>query len=170
MAEGTFPSPFECSPPGCEGWEEMYPRHALFHDDRRLYDEDRFWFQDGMHWPEPIHPFDAIVVEAMFVGFNQTSARLFAIPPSLGAEYRLLGGYVYSSPNVLTDATVVAQRADRRLREAERTAKVTRHPHRQHALHGRDAHSLSPGSEEERHGAGQCAHVRGGPEEDPCGV
>ena len=53
-----------------------------------------------MHWPEPIHPFDAVVVEALFVGLNQTSARLFAIPPSLGAEYRLLGGYVYSSPNV----------------------------------------------------------------------
>ncbi len=90
----------------------MYPRHALFHDDRRVFDEERFWFQDGMHWPEPIHPFDAVVVEAMFVGFNQTSARLFAIPPSLGAEYRLLGGYVYSSPNVLTDATVVARRAE----------------------------------------------------------
>ena len=90
----------------------MYPRHALFHDDRRVFDEDRFWFQDGMHWPEPIHPFDALVVEALFVGLNQMSARLFAIPPSLGAEYRLLGGYVYSSPNVVTDAAVVARRAE----------------------------------------------------------
>ena len=90
----------------------MYPRHALFHDDRRVFDEDRFWFQDGMHWPEPIHPFDAVVVEALFVGLNQTSARLFAIPPSLGAEYRLLGGYVYSSPNVVTDAAAVARRAE----------------------------------------------------------
>ena len=112
MTEGTFPSPFECSPPGCEGWEEMYPRHALFHDDRRVFDEGRFWFQDGMHWPEPIHPFDAVVVESLFVGLNQMSARLFAIPPSLGAEYRLLGGYVYSSPNVVTDAAVVARRAE----------------------------------------------------------
>ena len=90
----------------------MYPRHALFHDDRRVFDEDRFWFQDGMHWPEPIHPFDAVVVEALFVGLNQTSARLFAIPPSLGAEYRLLGGYVYSSPNVVTDAAAVARRVE----------------------------------------------------------
>ena len=112
MTERTFPSPFECSPPGCEGWEEMYPRHALFHHDRRAFDEDRFWFQDGMHWPEPIHPFDAVVVESLFVGLNQTSARLFAIPPSLGAEYRLLGGYVYSSPNVVTDAAAVARRAE----------------------------------------------------------
>jgi pyruvate,water dikinase len=90
----------------------MYPRHALFDDGRRGFDEDRFWFQDGMHWPEPIHPFDAVVVESLFVGLNQSSARLFAIPPSLGAEYRLLGGYVYSSPNVVTDAAKVARRAE----------------------------------------------------------
>lgn len=90
----------------------MYPRHALFDDDRRVFDEGRFWFQEGMHWPEPICPFDAVVVECLFVGLNQASARLFAIPPSLGAEYRLLGGYVYSSPNVLTDAGVVARRAE----------------------------------------------------------
>ncbi len=90
----------------------MYPRHALFDDGRRVFDEDRFWFQDGMHWPEPIHPFDAVVVEAMFVGLNQMSARLFAIPPSLGAEYRLLGGYVYSSPNVVADAAALARRAE----------------------------------------------------------
>jgi phosphohistidine swiveling domain-containing protein len=112
MTEGTLPSPFECSPPGCEGWEEMYPRHALFHDDRRGFDEARFWFQDGMHWPDPVRPFDAVVVEALFVGLNQTSARTFAIPPSLGAEYRLLAGYVYSSPNVVTDAAAVDQRAE----------------------------------------------------------
>ena len=112
MTDGTFPSPFKCSPPGGEGWEEMYPRHALFDHDRRVFDEGRFWFQEGMHWPEPIYPFDAVVVEALFVGLNQASARLFAIPPSLGAEYRVLGGYVYSSPNVLTDAGVVARRAE----------------------------------------------------------
>ena len=90
----------------------MYPRHALFDEDRRGFDEGRFWFQEGLHWPEPIYPFDAVVVESLFVGLNQASARLFAIPPSLGAEYRLLGGYVYSSPNVLTDAVLVARRAE----------------------------------------------------------
>ena len=112
MTEGTFPSPFECSPPGGAGWEEMYPRHALFDEDRRSFDEGRFWFQEGMHWPEPIYPFDALVVEALFVGLNQASARLFAIPPSLGAEFRVLGGYVYSSPNIVTDAGVLASRAE----------------------------------------------------------
>ena len=50
----SFPSPFEVPiPPGCEGWEEMYPYHALFSEDRRAFEESRFWFQDGMHYPEP---------------------------------------------------------------------------------------------------------------------
>ena len=32
----AFPSPYEVeTPPGCEGWEEMYPYHALFHEARR---------------------------------------------------------------------------------------------------------------------------------------
>jgi phosphohistidine swiveling domain-containing protein len=110
MPDGTFPSPFDCSPP--DGWEEIYPRHARFDGDRRGFDEGRFWFQEGMHWPEPVHPFDALVVESLFVGLNQASARLFAIPPSLGAEFRLLGGYVYSSPNVLTDVGLLARRAE----------------------------------------------------------
>jgi pyruvate, water dikinase len=110
MAEPTFPSPFDCSPP--DGWEDLYSRRALFDQDRRAFEESRFWFQEGLHWPEPIRPFDALVVESLFIGLNQASARLFAIPPSLGAEYRVLGGYVYSSPNLVTDPGVLARRAE----------------------------------------------------------
>ena len=33
---GAFPSPYEIdTPPGCEGWEEMYPYYALFDERRR---------------------------------------------------------------------------------------------------------------------------------------
>ena len=50
----SFPSPFEVPiPPGCEGWQEMYPYHMAFSDDRRAFDESRFWFQDGVHYAEP---------------------------------------------------------------------------------------------------------------------
>jgi pyruvate,water dikinase len=107
-----FPSPFDQTAAGCDGWEAMYPRHALFNDDRRDFDEGRFWFQESMHWPEPLRPFDALVVECFFVGLNQANARLFAIPPSLGAEYRLLNGYVYNSPSLITDPGTLARRAE----------------------------------------------------------
>ena len=34
-AVGSFPSPFEIeTPPGCEGWQEMYPHYALFSEER----------------------------------------------------------------------------------------------------------------------------------------
>ena len=49
---GAFPSPYEIeTPPGCEGWEEMYPYYALFDERRRDTDENRFWFWNSMHFP-----------------------------------------------------------------------------------------------------------------------
>ena len=43
---GSFPSPYEVgTPPGCEGWEELYPYYALFDEDRREADEQRRGFE-----------------------------------------------------------------------------------------------------------------------------
>ena len=95
-----FPSPFEVAiPPVCDGWEEMYARHVLFGEDRRAFDEARFWFQDGLHAAEPLYPFDSFLFEYGVVALNQANSRLFAIPGSLGFECRILNGYVYTSAN-----------------------------------------------------------------------
>ena len=108
-----FPSPFEVStPPGCEGWEEMYPYYALFADERRADDEARFWFQNGLHSPEPIHPFDCIWMDYGIPALNQANARLFVVPPSLGVEYRVLNGYFYLSGNSVTDGETLGRRAE----------------------------------------------------------
>ena len=57
-----FPNPLEVAvPPGCEGWEELYPAYVRFGEDRRAFEESRFWFQDALHAPEPYYPFDAMV-------------------------------------------------------------------------------------------------------------
>ncbi len=110
---GSFPSPFEVSIPSeCMGWEELYPYHVPFSEDRREFEESRFWFQDGLHWPEPYCPFDAVLVECCNAAFNQANARLFVVPPSLGCEYRLLNGYVYLSPNPVDDDVTLARRAE----------------------------------------------------------
>ena len=102
-AAARFPSPFETSiPPDCEGWEEMYAGHVVFGEDRRGFEEGRFWFQDGLHAAEPLYPFDSIAFEYAMVAFNQASSRLFVVPASLGAECRLLNGYVYLSANLVT--------------------------------------------------------------------
>ena len=50
MAERRFPSPFEIeTPPGAEGWQELYTYSLPFSEDRREYEESMFWFQDGIH-------------------------------------------------------------------------------------------------------------------------
>jgi pyruvate,water dikinase len=109
----AFPSPFELSiPSGCDGWEEMYSYHALFSEDRRGFEEGRFWFQDALHYPEPFRPFDAVTLDYTLVAFSQASARLFVVPPSLGAEYRIVNGYVYLSPNSVTDEGTLGRRAE----------------------------------------------------------
>ena len=63
-ASGTrrrFPSPFElATPPGCQGWEEMYPEYTIFKKEQRAFIEGRFWFQDSLHAPEPLFPFDVV--------------------------------------------------------------------------------------------------------------
>ena len=108
-----FPSPFAVDLPAeCVGWEDLYPPHAAFAEDRRQYDEGRFWFQDNLHFPEPFHAFDAVVQDFVGVGLSSASARLFVVPPSQGVEYRILNGYVYLSSNSVTDAAQLERRAE----------------------------------------------------------
>jgi phosphohistidine swiveling domain-containing protein len=90
----------------------MYPHFTSFHADRRPFEEGRFWFQEALHSPEPLYPFDTAVFLSAVVALNQASARLFAVPPSLGVEWRILNGYVYDSANSVTDDAELARRAE----------------------------------------------------------
>ena len=113
MTPPGFPSPFEIPvPPGGEGWEELYAPHVRFSEDRREFEDERFWFQEGLHAPEPLYPFDAIGFEWAVVALNQTNARLFAFPSSLGVECRILNGYVYVTANSVRDETALARRGE----------------------------------------------------------
>jgi pyruvate,water dikinase len=111
--ERTFPSPFAVeTPPGAEGWEELYPYYYTFSDARREFEEGKFWFFDGMHNPEPVYPFDAIMTENWAVAVNQLTTRVWQIPPSLGIDHRVVNGYLYISPNAITDPETIAARAE----------------------------------------------------------
>jgi pyruvate, water dikinase len=90
----------------------MYSHHLVFSQDRRVFDEGRFWFLDSLHYPEPLRPLDAATVELTVVAFNQASARLFAVPPALGVEFRVRAGYVYFSGNSVTDEATIGRRAE----------------------------------------------------------
>jgi pyruvate,water dikinase len=108
-----FPSPHDVPiPRACDGWEEMYAGHMAFGADRRAFDDSRFWVLDVVHGFQPIYPLDALSVEYACAGVSQASSRLFVIPPSNGFEIRILNGFVYWSPNAVSDGAELARRAE----------------------------------------------------------
>ena len=108
-----FASPFAVTTPaGAEGWESMYPYYALLSEERREFDDGKFWFFDGMHNPEPLYPFDTIMTENWWVAVSQMSTRVWPLPLAGGIDHRIINGYLYISPNAVTDPDEVARRAE----------------------------------------------------------
>jgi len=99
-----FPVPHDVKAatiPGTEGWERMYPYQYQFVTDdpvRNQYEKEMFWFYDGLHYPEPLYPFDTIWDEAWFLALSQYNNRIFMVPPVRGVDHRMINGYVYISP------------------------------------------------------------------------
>jgi pyruvate, water dikinase len=111
-ALGAFPSPYSVqTPPGCEGWEEMYPYYALFDERRRDTDENRFWFWNSMHFPVPMPAFDVICIDSPYQAVGSWQNRVFAVPPAMGIDYRAVNGYIYISGNPVTDPDKIVERA-----------------------------------------------------------
>ena len=107
-----FPEPvLDRDPPGCEGWEEMYPYYALFDERRRENDENRFWFWNSMHFPMPMPAFDVICIDSPYQAVGSWQNRVFAVPPAMGIDYRVVNGYIYISGNPVTDPAKIAERA-----------------------------------------------------------
>ena len=93
---GRFPDPHEFQlPPELEGWEEMYPSHYLFSQDRADWEKAQFWYQDKIHAPEPMPPLDLIFQEAWQISLSQYTTRVFCIPPAQGIAQRMVGPYMY---------------------------------------------------------------------------
>lgn len=116
MADLKFPSPHQAETiPGTEGWERMYPYHYQFSTDdpdRKKYEESMFWFYDGLHYPEPMYPFDIIWDEAWFLALSQYNSRIFIVPPAMGIDHRIHNGYIYITPVPVTDAETIPKRAE----------------------------------------------------------
>ncbi len=111
-----FPDPHEVTAktiPGTEGWERMYPYQYQFVTDdpvRNQYEKDTLWFNDGLHYPEPLYPFDTIWDEAWYLALSQYNNRIFMIPPVRGVDHRMINGYVFISPVPVKDPAEVGSR------------------------------------------------------------
>ena len=109
----AFSSPYEiATPPGCEGWQDMYPAYALFDESRREVDEGRFWFWNSMHFPVPMPAFDVACIDSPYQAVGAWQNRFFAVPPAMGIDYRIVNGYVYISGNPVTDPEQIAERVE----------------------------------------------------------
>ena len=107
-----FASPFDIkTPPGAEGWEDLYPYYLLFSQARRDFEDGKLWFQDAGHWPEVLYPFDTIFYEFAMLCISQYNSRVFLLPLSMGIDFRVLNGYTYVSSNPVIDPLVAEERA-----------------------------------------------------------
>jgi pyruvate,water dikinase len=107
-----FPDPYTVpTPPGAEGWAEMYPYYNRFLESRRTLDSQRTWFRNSMHFPEPMPPFDIVTSDSAFMSVGVMNSRVFALPPALGLDVRVLNGYVYMSSNGVEDPEEIGRRA-----------------------------------------------------------
>jgi pyruvate,water dikinase len=90
----------------------MYPYYALFDERRRETDEQRFWFWNSMHFPLPMPAFDLACADVPYMGIATWQNRVFAVPPAMGIDYRIVNGYIYISGNPVTDPQKIAERAE----------------------------------------------------------
>lgn len=108
-----FPRPGqETLPAVAQDWQQLYPYSLVFGaQSRQDYEDSRFWFQDAVHYPGVVAPFDATVLHFAQLACAQYNTRHFLIPSALGIDFRVHNGYVYMSPLSVTNPNEIARRA-----------------------------------------------------------
>ena len=103
----TLPSQLE-DVPGAGDWRSMYPYFTRF----QPADDQRFWFYNSMHFPEPMPAFDTITAEIPYSAIGANTARTFVFPTTLGIEHRIVNGRVYITAIPVTDPAEIGRRAE----------------------------------------------------------
>lgn len=109
MTDTKSPFPLPSDIPGVEGaenWGSMYAYYTKVQPG----DDERFWFYNSMHFPEPMSAFDMITVEAPYHAMGAYVARVFAFPTGLGIDYRCINGRIYITANTVTDPAKIEER------------------------------------------------------------
>jgi len=107
-------------------WRSMYRSICSSAEEMRERDEQKLWFFDQMHNPEPLYPFDLMMPESWLVSLNQYTTRIWQLPTALGIEHRIVNGYLYLSPNVVDDPEEIAAKEPVFLERAGTTSRTGR--------------------------------------------
>src|SRR6204780_3356466 len=99
---------------GTESAQESFPYYMQFSKE----DDERFWFYNSMHFPEPMCVFDMITAEAAYCALGSANTRVHSLPTTLGIDYRIINGRVYIGGNAVTDPAEIARRTEEFQRRA----------------------------------------------------
>jgi pyruvate,water dikinase len=99
---------------GTERAQAAYPYYMQFSKE----DDERFWFYNSMHFPEPMSVFDMVTAEAAYCALGSANTRVHCLPTTLGIDCRILNGRVYIGGNAVTDPTEIAKRTEEFQRRA----------------------------------------------------
>lgn len=92
--------------PGTERAQAAYPYTVQFGPG----DDERFWFYNSMHFPEPMSCFDMVTAEAAYCALGAANTRVHCLPTTLGIDHRIINGRVYIGGNAVTDPQEIARR------------------------------------------------------------
>jgi pyruvate,water dikinase len=92
--------------PGTERAQAAYPYTIQFDKG----DDERFWFYNSMHFPEPMSAFDMVTAEAAYVALGSANTRVHCLPTTLGIDHRIINGRVYIGGNAVTEPGEIARR------------------------------------------------------------
>ncbi|HEY4646243.1 MAG TPA: PEP-utilizing enzyme, partial [Steroidobacteraceae bacterium] len=94
--------------PGTERAQAAYPYYIQFGE----ADDERFWFYNSMHFPEPMSAFDMVTAEAAYCALGSANTRVHCLPTTLGIDHRIINGRVYIGGNAVTDPAEIARRTE----------------------------------------------------------
>jgi pyruvate, water dikinase len=94
--------------PGTEAAQQAYPYFIQF----TKTDDERFWFYNSMHFPEPMSAFDMVTAEAAYCALGASNTRVHSLPTTLGIDHRIINGRVYIGGNAVTDPAEIARRTE----------------------------------------------------------
>jgi len=109
MSDKSFPLPSSIKViEGTEEAQAAYPYYTQFVPE----DDQKFWFYNSMHFPEPMHHFDMITAEAAYVAMGAFNTRVHVLPTAKGVDHRIINGRVYIGGVVVTDPDEIAERTE----------------------------------------------------------
>jgi pyruvate,water dikinase len=100
--------------PGTERAQAAYPYYMQFGPE----DDQRFWFYNSMHFPEPMYAFDSVTGEAAYCALGAANTRMHVLPTTKGIDERIINGRVYIGGIGVTDPAEIQERTEEFMQRA----------------------------------------------------